>query len=140
MADSSPQVFGLQIGKFVEKAKAAPELVMRKAVTDMASRVVLRSPVDTGRFRANWNIAFGRINAATTVLTDKGGGITRGRIQAQMSNWQADSGDVFFTNSLPYAIPLEYGHSTKQAPQGMVRVTVTEWQSYVDGAVKGLAN
>jgi hypothetical protein len=33
-------------------------------------------------------------------------------------------GVCFLTNNLPYALPVEYGHS-KQAPAGMVRINVT---------------
>ncbi|WP_256203847.1 MULTISPECIES: hypothetical protein [unclassified Pseudomonas] len=38
-------------------------------------------------------------------------------------------------NNLPYAIPLEYGHST-QAPAGMVRVTLANFQHIVDEAIR----
>jgi hypothetical protein len=41
----------------------------------------------------------------------------------------------FLTNNLPYALRLEYGWS-KQAPHGMVGVTVKEYQQIVDKAVK----
>lgn len=30
----------------------------------------------------------------------------------------------YLTNNLPYAIPIEEGHSTEKAPQGMVRKNV----------------
>ena len=36
------ETFGLDIARFVEKAKAAPEQVVRKVGLDLASRVVLR--------------------------------------------------------------------------------------------------
>ena len=41
-------------------------------------------------------------------------------------------------NSLPYIRPLEYEGHSKQAPAGMVRVSVTEFQTFVDNAVKAL--
>lgn len=131
------ETFGLDIARFVEKAKAAPEQVVRKVGLDLASRVVLRSPVDTGRFRANWNVAFGRVDTLTTPSTDKTGGKTIERVRVQLNGWQPGQ-DIYLTNSLPYAIPLEYGHSKKQAPLGMVRITVTEFQTFVNAAVAEL--
>lgn len=131
------ETFGLDIARFVEKAKAAPEQVVRKVGLDLASRVVLRSPVDTGRFRANWNVAFGRADTLTTPSTDKTGGKTLERVRVQLNGW-APGQDIYLTNSLPYAIPLEYGWSKKQAPQGMVRITVTEFQTFVNAAVAEL--
>lgn len=131
------ETFGLDIARFVEKAKAAPEQVVRKVGLDLASRVVLRSPVDTGRFRANWNVAFGRVDTLTTPSTDKTGGKTLERVRVQLNGWTPGQ-DIYLTNSLPYAIPLEYGWSKKQAPQGMVRITVAEFQTFVNAAVAEL--
>lgn len=131
------ETFGLDIARFVEKAKAAPEQVVRKIGLDLASRVVLRSPVDTGRFRANWNVAFGRVDTLTTPSTDKTGGKTLERVRVQLNGWTHGQ-DIYLTNSLPYAIPLEYGWSKKQAPQGMVRITVAEFQTFVNAAVAEL--
>ncbi|MNJ81742.1 hypothetical protein D3C77_807050 [compost metagenome] len=42
---------------------------------------------------------------------------------------------AFIVNNLPYAIPLEYGHSS-QAPAGMVRVTLANFQRIVDEAIR----
>jgi hypothetical protein len=46
------------------------------------------------------------------------------------------AGDTaYITNSLPYAIPLEFGHS-QQAPGGMVRITVARFQQIVLEAIR----
>ena len=42
---------------------------------------------------------------------------------------------AYIINNLPYAIPLEFGHST-QAPGGMVRVTVARFQRIVLEAIR----
>lgn len=136
MASDPPQVFGLRLNELIDKAKAAPEQVIRKVGLSIGTNLVDGSPVDTGRFRGNWNVAFGYIDPLTTPSRDLTGGKTKERIRVLLNGWPAGS-DIFFTNSLPYAIPLEYG-SSKQAPLGMVRVTVTEFQTYVDNAIKSL--
>ena len=156
------ETFGLDIARFVEKAKAAPEQVVRKVGLDLATKVVERSPVGNhelwaeniarkakglpplpagyvgGRFRANWNVAFGRVDTLTTPSTDKSGAKTRERIRIQLNGWTPGQ-EIYLTNSLPYAIPLEYGHSKTQAPNGMVRITVTEFQTFVSQAAAEVA-
>lgn len=129
MADR-PGTFSLQLQRFIEKAGDNVDQVVRKSALQVAQSVIMKSPVDTGRFRANWNVAFGRIDPLTTPSTDKSGNGTTNRIRIQLNGWNVESGDIFLTNSLPYAIPLEYGHSS-QAPAGMVRVTVAEWNGFV---------
>lgn len=129
MADR-PGTFSLQLQRFIEKAGDNVDQVVRKSALQVAQSVILKSPVDTGRFRANWNVAFGRVDSLTTPSTDKSGAKTTDRIRIQLNGWEVESGDIFLTNSLPYAIPLEYGHSA-QAPAGMVRVTVAEWNGFV---------
>ncbi|CFO10931.1 Uncharacterised protein [Bordetella pertussis] len=42
---------------------------------------------------------------------------------------------TYLSNSLPYAVPLENGWS-KQAPQGMAKLTAQEFQRYVSQAAK----
>ncbi|MBN8502804.1 MAG: hypothetical protein J0M19_16925 [Sphingomonadales bacterium] len=148
MAADSPQVFALRLHELIEKAKESPEQVVRKVGLDIAESLIEKSPVGDptlwkndpppgyvgGRFKANWNCAFGRIDTLTTPSTDKGGEKTKNRIRIQLNGWQGGQ-DIFLTNSLPYAIPLEYGHS-KQAPLGMVRLTVTQFQTFIDKAVR----
>ena len=125
--------FALDVSKFVEKAKDRGDLVVRKISLDLLTRIVRRSPVDTGRFRNNWMTSVGSMNSTTSEATDKSGAQAIARAEAALD--QARAGDrVFLSNSLPYARRLEYGHS-KQAPGGMVRITVQEFQQSVARAV-----
>ena len=153
------QSFTLSLAEF---AKAAPEqarTVVRKVSQEMLAKVVLRTPVGNrelwaanierkkkglplyppgyvgGRLRANWNVGIGTIDTNTSAPPDKSG---QAAIAAGTAKIATASGemDIFITNALPYAIPVEYGHSKKQAPAGMVRITVTEFQTYVDAAAR----
>jgi hypothetical protein len=45
---------------------------------------------------------------------------------------------IYLTNSLPYARRLEYGWS-KQAPAGMVRITVANFERHLQNQIKGLS-
>jgi len=128
--------FALSLAGFAEKAAANVSQVVRKVSLSAMTDVVLRSPVDTGRFRANWNTSIGGMDASTASPPDKSGQAAIARGTAHLAT--ADGlQDIFITNSLPYAIPLEYGHS-KQAPAGMVRITVTQRQAFISKAVAEL--
>lgn len=127
------QTFALDIKAWCEKAKDRAELVVRKVALDVGSRVVQRSPVDTGRFRANWQYGVGQPNVKITEQTDAGGTATIARIATAAAS--ARLGEVIYlSNSLPYALRLEAGYS-KQAPAGMVGITVMEFQAAVNRSV-----
>ncbi|MDH3027638.1 HK97 gp10 family phage protein [Methylobacterium fujisawaense] len=127
------QEFSLAIAAWCEKSADRADRVLRKVALDIGARVVLRSPVDTGRFRANWQYGVGGPNTATLVAADKSGQSSIARIAAGVAT--ARLGDVIYiSNALPYALRLETGWS-KQAPAGMVGLTVAEFQSAIDRAV-----
>lgn len=114
---------------FEEEVSLPLLLITRKFGIDALSRIVMRSPVDTGRFRANWNVSFGAFDTSTTESKDKSGGETIGRGTVTVNGMQRPL-VVWISNSLPYAEALESGHS-KQAPLGMVAVTFAELSSIV---------
>lgn len=87
-----------------------------------------------GRFRANWMFGSGVIPRETVEAFDRSGQATIKRLVAQISNTGA-GGVTYLSNSLPYAVRLENGWS-QQAPQGMVKLTVQEFQHYVSQAAK----
>lgn len=96
-------------------------------------RVMNKTPVDTGRARANWNVSEGDEDATTDpdatiedVPPKQREG--EGRIEL-MQFWEGDV--LYVTNGLPYIQPLEDGHSG-QAPQGMARLTVEELRPLAD--------
>ncbi|MEV4909069.1 hypothetical protein AB0N46_31025 [Streptomyces albidoflavus] len=87
-----------------------------------------------GRFRGNWMFNIGSPDSTTTEEVDPNGAKSTARIVAGAIEFKA--GDTcYITNSLGYAIPLEFGHST-QAPSGMVRVTVARFQQIVLEAIR----
>ncbi|MFV3314117.1 HK97 gp10 family phage protein [Pseudomonas sp. NY15374] len=87
----------------------------------MLNEIVLRSPVDTGRFRGNNIVSVGAPVYTTTESLDKSGGETIQRGLSAMSGLEPYT-QVFIQNNLPYATALEDGHS-KQAPGGAYAVS-----------------
>ena len=108
--------------------------MMRKTVITVASAVALRTPVDTGRARANWQTHIGSAPAGLVSGFAEGTkGSTGGQAVAQATNAAtqemgryapADSGkEVYISNNLPYIGKLNQG-SSKQAPAGFIEAAV----------------
>lgn len=112
-------------------------LAVRKIVLDAFSEVIVMSPVDTGRFRGNWQVAIGEQPTGTVELLDPDGAIVTARVAAVSGN--VKPGDVvYMVNNLPYARRLEDGYS-QQAPAGMVKLTVQKYQPIADRAIRSIA-
>ena len=125
--------FKLDLQAFVDKFQANADLVVRKITIDCANSMIQMAPVDTGRFRSNFNFAVGAPNTITSESVDKDGSATLTRITSQAN--QTGAGQVtYITNSLPYAEKLEIG-SSRQAPAGYARITAIRFQEFVNNAV-----
>lgn len=125
--------WSIDFEKLAEKIGADLNTTVQESIIHLFNRVVLMSPVDTGRFRANWVCSLNNIDTKTTDSTDVSDAI--GGIEPVVLGMKL--GDtVFLANSLPYAIPLENGWSG-QAPSGMVRVSAMQFQADIEAALKG---
>ncbi|KQB53784.1 hypothetical protein AQS70_09230 [Pseudomonas endophytica] len=87
-----------------------------------------------GRFRANWQFSIDTPADGEIEAIDPSGNATIAALMAQVNSLTIGQ-TAYIVNNLPYAIPLEYGHS-KQAPHGMVRVTLADFQRIVDEAIR----
>jgi hypothetical protein len=134
--------FALDVRAFVEKTKQNNETVMRQVTLKLFSAIIKASPVDTGRFRMNWQASGPIPSITTTDRVDRTGEVAI----TQMSDYVLKSpewGEFTLTNNLPYATVIEFGGYpgegpnttggfSKQAPQGVVRVNVLRFQQLID--------
>lgn len=128
--------FSVDLSRWVAKAHGNVDKVVRQTLVLASQGIMQRSPVDTGRFRANWQFAVNAPDVTTSWRVDPSGAITMARLQGQIASINA--GPTFYlTNSLPYAYRLEKGWSS-QAPNGMVSVTLAGLQAAVNEYVSGL--
>ena len=111
-----------------------PEKVVRGTLLGLTSRIVKRSPVDTGRFRNNWQATVGSPATGQKTGTDKTGESAVGEARAAVNKLQMGQ-DFYLSNNLPYAHRLEFGWS-KQAPNGMLRLSIAELQQRMNEAGK----
>ena len=88
-----------------------------------------------GRFRGNWQVSFDAPTTDETGRIDKTGDLTKAAGNYTLSLFKVGMKAIYFCNNVPYAYPLEMGHST-QAPGGMVRITAAEFQRFFEEAVR----
>lgn len=123
--------FRQDIARIINRANNKQNQFVRKLCLQIDRSVVLKSPVDTGRFRANWNVGYNTIDTSITTSTDASGSASIAKASAKLSLGDLTGKTIFITNSLPYAYRLEYEGWSKQAPQGMVRITLAELNSTI---------
>ena len=122
--------WSVPIDKLAEKMHQKVETVARKVTLDLFSAVVKATPVDTGRARANWSFSYGAPNYTITDSTNT----ARGTAQAMKAATMDVGGIAWLSNGLPYMERLEFGWS-KQAPAGMVRISVENFTRFVQKAL-----
>ena len=116
--------------KFAAKADADVHDAVRLCAFKIERKVVERTPVDTGRARASWNISEEYANTSVQPEGEYGPPPPPvGKITGKKP--------VHISNNLEYIVPLEYGHS-QQAPNGMAAIAVAEVLAELNTIIDGL--
>jgi len=127
--------FNAELEKAAEKIHGDCEKFHKSVCLEVLSRIVLRTPVDTGRARGNWMVEIGR--PAVGVLDVKGSA-------GEMASTSINKGItklsdippfslVHITNNLEYISYLEYDRRSKQFPEGFLEITLTEMATWLSG-------
>ena len=99
-------------------------VVQKKVALEALTRIVNRTPVDTGRARGGWAITLTSPSQAKSRRADRDGGGTISQGAQRLEALKPYS-VVWITNNVDYIRYLEQGTS-KQAPNGMVAITLQE--------------
>ena len=143
--------FAVRLQQFADKTNRNADQLVRGVIEDIATKIVERSPVgdpalwqrpapkgyEPGTFRGNWQLGIGSIPSGETGQIDPTGLGTLFSIVAAIGDHPAGT-VVYLANNVPYARPIEDGHST-QAPTGLVGLTAMEFQQVVDVRATELA-
>lgn len=128
--------FSSDLNRIVKKTNGKFDRLFRAVTIEALSSVVRLSPVDTGRFRGNWQVSANQPESGTLDTIDKSGVATIGLGTSKANQLQA--GQVsYVVNNLPYAERLENGWS-QQAPQGMVKRTAKRLNRNIQNEAKRL--
>lgn len=147
--------FSLQLEAFAKLAGDRADTFVRMASVELLKGVVYRSPVGTGRFRANWSVSLGSVTGVVRQeLTDREGLTTVERGIQVLAGYRSGI-SIHISNGLPYGPRLEFGGYANppkqptgktaggysvQAPAGMVRLTLLEVQQRVNAIAASIAS
>jgi len=112
------------IDKCISNLEQQRTMIVKKIAFDLFRKIIFKTPVLTGRARANWLVSVVAPRSETVDETDKTGMKTLSEVQGVIAGWESDS-DIYMSNNLPYIYGLERGRS-KKAPQGMVKISIAE--------------
>lgn len=145
--------FTVDITNWAAKAGGNIRAVVSKTVIDLGEEIVERTPVGDpdkwahperapagyvgGRARGSWQYGFNAPPSGDPGTIDSSGDLANARIRAGVAANQVP-GVHYITSVLPYMRPLEYEAHSKQAPEGMVRKTIMEFQRFIEANVAGL--
>lgn len=135
------EVFSVALDEALEAAQENAEEVFRSAAFDLFSKIIQRTPVDTGRARANWQLALRSPNLKKVGRARKRKATNRKLLSDRRKleiialdrlykDWKPGY-SVWITNNLPYINRLETGTWSDQAPQGMVAISIAEVQQAI---------
>lgn len=127
--------FESQLRGFGVKALDKADKVRRASVLELFKLVIMATPVDTGRLRGNWQTTINSPAGAATTRDDPNGAAA---LAEAMANLGSLADVVWFTNNLPYAERIEYEGWSRQAPEGMVRRHIAQWQRIVSAKAQAL--
>ena len=121
---------------------------VRKAYTfALYSSIVKKTPVDTGRARGNWNITVGHDDTSASSRTTP-----QFKSPSELPKAEGDE-TIYISNNLDYIAKLEYGGFpknpeggsgktvngySKQAPNGMVGVTLANNENIFNAALRSV--
>lgn len=127
--------FEMQLKEFSDVLLPEYQTIFVKKISmELLKKLINKSPVDTGRFRGAWVVGRNAADRSEPDTADPSG--TSTEIKGINDINSIREGDiVYLSNNLDYALMLEYGWS-KQAPAGMVAISLNEIEAWLQGAKK----
>jgi|APAga8741243762_1050094.scaffolds.fasta_scaffold41092_2 hypothetical protein len=135
------------INEWVEATEKRIDETLQTITIKVGESVIMLSPVDTGRFRGNWQLTIDGTSANSLVRYDQDGSSTLAMLASKANSFTA--GQVaYIQNHVLYGYDLEWGTYngptqkvteegfSRQAPAGMVRVTEADFVRIVNDAVR----
>jgi len=145
------KAFEIALDEFVEDTVPDLQLKLQKKIAiDLLARIIEKTPVGNpdlwaesslpppkgyvgGRARANWQIDTRTPGNSELDAIDPDGNVTTTIGLSKLAKAKA-GGTIWIYNNLRYITRLEDGWSYKQAPLGMVAVSLAEIQAGLTGA------
>lgn len=127
--------FKRQMKEVEKKISDAIEKTMRATALEMFSEIVLKTPVDTGRLRSNWQASLNNPIGSKLDGVDYAGNNTIIRGGGKINSYTLKDSSIWFANNMPYASRIENG-SSRQRPEGMVSSTISMFKTELERIAK----
>lgn len=139
--------FSEQIRQWANRRRISMNKAIAMTAIRLGTNIIERTPIDTGRAKGNWMSAYGSADTSTSETRMQNEALQGLHAKFTVAEVGRNS-SIFITNSLPYINHLEYGlypnpskgsktenGFSKQAPAGMVRVSVAEFKRILEREV-----
>lgn len=147
--------FSLSFNKFKNKSVKQMDAIIRKTALNLYGDIIVNSPVDTGRFRANNMISIDNEINYATLETDGTKKISDKRESSKYLKESEKFNDlklgrfIYIQNNLVYAKDIEFGLYSKnsksgktsngfsiQAPSGVYRIAIARFSKHLTDATR----
>ncbi len=119
---ATPAQFAKRMRQLADRVEVRAGKVVVQTAQIISQTVILATPVDTGRARANWQVGLGAPVTVETAETDRSGGSTIARNEARLRLRKSEK-TIFLSNNVDYISDLNAG-SSSQAPANFVELAV----------------
>ncbi len=123
--------FERALRRFAKKVELDGATLTKRVAFELFTRIVEKTPVDTGRARASWTIAIGApdLRIVPEGEYDKSMATAIAKANAVLGSYGTTGRPflvpIWIANNLPYIQELEHG-SSQQAPKGMLALSLRE--------------
>lgn len=131
MPDLSLYQFKADLVKFQKITGQLPGAIVKKIAFDIWRKLILKTPVDTGRARAGWGLSIGQPVVTVSAKSEYPKGSTAPEPPLPDMGGINGKQTVWILNAVEYIERLEDGHSD-QAPAGMVRLSLMEMELEIE--------
>ena len=128
MVSTNVKSFNAALTKATKKIDGDIQKFIKKVCLETFRRFIMRTPVDTGRARGNWQVEINR--PASGIIEEDLWDQVFEKGAAKLARIPPFS-VVHITNNIEYVYYLEYVKRSKQHPSGMVEITLTEMRTWL---------
>lgn len=126
--------FASDIRKYADKQKRNLNEVATESLVNLSASVIIKTPVKEGILANNWQ-ATTDAPASSVILNAN----NSGQMQDVEQAIGASLGGIYYlVNNLPYARPIEFLGYSQKAPNGMLRISIENYQKFIDNAISQL--
>ena len=128
--------FGSDMRRYAEKQKRHLDEVVLESLVDLSASVIVKTPVATGVLANSWRPTTAAPSSSSLPFANSN---SQAKAVEDRLKFTLDRHGVFYlVNNQHYARDIEYLGRSAKAPQGMLRVSIENYQQFIDNAITNL--